>query len=137
MGELADQTDIVPMIERSQDLFSIGYQYMTILRIGRLISEVGSIHISKKSFRWTGHDSNERANGSIPDINQLKAHIYLSDVIIESLNSQQAIYDCAKEPIFHRWLSKMESWIEQCQKSILRFQSDLLEIRNKTADNIG
>lgn len=136
MGELADRTEIVPMIERSQDLFSIGYQLYDDIKDWEIDFKRGQYSYFLKKVIDEFSLIHEIANGSIPNINDLKAHIYLSDVIIESLELAASYLDSAKEPISTIECPKWKSWIEKCKKSILRFRSDLLEIRNKTIDNI-
>lgn len=134
MAELTGKKDVLPALEASQDLFSIGYQLYDDVKDWRIDYQNRQysyfLKVAFESFDYQGRI----ADNDFPDINYLNRQLYISNFILSMLQLAADYMERAKEAVDGVNCPKWIQWIEVHQSHIQILKSDLSDLQDRAVE---
>ncbi len=131
MAEISRKGDILPALDRSQDLFSIGYQLYDDVRDWRWDYENGQgSYILKRAFKELGIGE-EIAGGRTMDSKELGMRLYSTDIVPDTLDLASGYLSQAEEAALPIGCFRWVSWIQLKRKRVEKLRSDLIDIKDR------
>ncbi|HWQ18276.1 MAG TPA: hypothetical protein VN455_00740 [Methanotrichaceae archaeon] len=131
MAEISGRKDLLPALDRSQDLFSTGYQLYDDVMDWRWDYENGqSSYLLKRAFKELGI-GDEIAQGKAMDSKELGKRLYSTDIVPDTLDIASDYISRAEETAIRIGCSRWVSWTRLKRKRVEKLRSDLIDIRNR------
>ncbi len=134
MSELTGKKEILSKLEKSQDLFAVGYQLYDDVKDWRKDYRSGQYsYLLKKAFSEFCI-VNETKDIKLPPTDDFGRHLFISDIIPDTLELAAVYLNRAEDVVIKINCSKWISWIELHKRNILNLRSDIIELRRREID---
>lgn len=131
MAEISGRRDFIPALDRSQDLFSTGYQLYDDVRDWRWDYENGQgSYLLKRAFKEFGI-GDEIAGGRAMDSRKLGIRLYSTDIVPDTLDLASGYLSQAEEAALRIGCFRWVSWIQLKRRRVEKLRSDLIDIRDR------
>lgn len=132
MAEISGRRDLLPALDRSQDLFSTGYQLYDDIRDWRWDYENGQgSYLLKRAFKEFGIGY-ETARAM--DSKELGIRLYSTDIVPDTLDLASGYLRRAEEVALRVGCFRWVSWIQLKRRRIEKLRSDLIGIRDRAVN---
>lgn len=133
MAEISGRRDLLPALDKSQDLFSTGYQLYDDVRDWRWDYENGqSSYLLKRAFKELGITDEYEISGARsvgPD--ELGRRLFSADIIPDTLDLASNYFRRAEDVATGTGCGRWASWIKMKRIKVEKLRSDLLDIRDR------
>jgi hypothetical protein len=134
MAEISERKDFLPALDRSQDLFSTGYQLYDDVKDWRWDYENGQgSYLLKRAFKELGI-GDEIAGGRTMDSKELGMHLYSTDIVPDTLDLASGYLSQAEEAALRIGCFRWASWIRLKLRKVEKLRSDLIDIRDRAVN---
>lgn len=134
MSELTGKKELLPMLEKSQDLFAVSYQLYDDVKDWHIDYRSGQYsYLLKKAFNefCMVDVTNDRRASLTQDFGR---RLYLSEIIPDMLEQAATYINRAKEAVVEINCPEYISWIEWHKRNILKLRSDIIELRRRAIE---
>ncbi|HWQ20823.1 MAG TPA: class 1 isoprenoid biosynthesis enzyme [Methanotrichaceae archaeon] len=133
MTEISGRRDLLPALDKSQDLFSTGYQLYDDVRDWRWDYENGQVsYLLKRAFKELGIiDEDEISGARSVDSDELGRRLFSTDIIPDTLDLASNYFSLAEEVVMGIGCRRWVSWIRTKRSKVEKLRSDLIDIKDR------
>jgi hypothetical protein len=134
MAELSEKTSILPNLEKSQDLFFIGYQLYDDVKDWRRDYENGQYSYVLKKFFHKFNLAGDISAGHKIGTEDLGRRIHLSNILQDTLSMSAYYLERSEKSLDKIQCPKWIAWLQMQKQNILNLREDLIEIRDSAIE---